>query len=152
MFLPALSPRSVLIGVIAVALAGCTDLPGEISRDTEPFDAIGEEALISAGGTEPFWNLAIAPEAGGYGAKYSTPDNLDGTQFALSRFAGNNGLGFSGEMEGKSVNLALTPGDCSDGMSDSVYPYTATLLLGDETLYGCAHTDTQPFVGGEGAP
>lgn len=152
MVLPTLPPRSFWIGIIAIGLAGCADTPGEISRDSKPFDGIDEAEVIDVGGTEPFWALTIIPDGDGYQAKYSTPDLIDGEVFSLTRFAGNNGLGFSGNWAEVEVTLALTPGDCSDGMSDRTYPYTATLLLGDETLYGCAHTDTQPFVGGEGAP
>jgi len=126
----------------------CSDIPGEISRDSAPFDGIDETALITAGGTEPFWSIAITPNENGYAAVYSTPELIDGVQFDASRFAGNNGLGFSGEVDGRTFNLALTPGDCSDGMSDRSFPYTATLLLGDVTLYGCAYTDIVPFSEG----
>lgn len=140
------------IGLCALALSACAETPGEISRDAAPFDGIDAAAKISAGGTEPFWGLEIEPQPQGFTAKYSTPDRPDGEPFAVTRFAGNNGLGFSGQWEGKAAILALTPGQCSDGMSDSIYPYTATLLLGDDTLYGCAHTDLEPITGGEGAP
>ena len=42
-------------------------------------------------------------------------------------------------------DLMITPGECSDGMSDRTYPYTATLLVGDEQRQGCAWTDSQPY-------
>ncbi|PKP63624.1 MAG: hypothetical protein CVT87_03330, partial [Alphaproteobacteria bacterium HGW-Alphaproteobacteria-9] len=71
----------------------------------------------------------------------------EGYDFAVERFAGNNGLGFSGTMEGAAVTITLTPGVCSDGMSDRTYPYVATIALGDETLRGCGYTDRQPFTG-----
>lgn len=137
---------------LTVALAACTETPGDISRDASPFDGINKAATISVGGTEPFWSLDIAPTAGGYEARYSTPEQPDLVPFAVSRFAGNNGLGFSGQTQRRSINLALTPGKCSDGMSDRTYPYTATLLIGDDTLYGCAHTDLEPFIEGEVVP
>jgi len=50
-------------------------------------------------------------------------------------------------MEGAAVTITLTPGACSDGMSDRTYPYVATIALGDETLRGCGYTDRQPFTG-----
>lgn len=132
-------------------LAGCNDMPGEISRDSKPFDGIDERAIITAGGTEPFWAVTIVPIDQGttdltIEANYSTPDMPEGQLFSMTRFAGNNGLGYSGNLNGQSVNLALTPGDCSDGMSERIYPYTATMLLGEETLYGCAHTDLESYV------
>jgi len=130
-------------------LAGCSETPGEITRDTEPFDAIGEQTSVSMVGTEPFWNLSVEPADGGYRGTFETPENIEGTTFRMVRFAGNNGIGFSGEMEGRIFQAAVTPGECSDGMSDRTYPYTATVVVGDETLYGCAYTDAQSYTGSE---
>ena len=83
--------------------------------------------------------------AGGGLALYATPENPDGSEFAVERFAGNNGLGISGRLDGAAFDLMITPGECSDGMSDRTYPYTATLLVGDEQRQGCAWTDSQAF-------
>jgi uncharacterized membrane protein len=141
--------HSLAAALLSCGIFACTDTPGEISRDSKPFDGIDEQAVVTAGGTEPFWSLTITPGGQGIDATYSTPELLDGVQFPVARFAGNNGLGFSGQMEGQAVNLALTPGSCSDGMSDRTYPYTATMLLGDATLYGCAHTSDEPYTPGE---
>ncbi|MEM6907413.1 MAG: hypothetical protein AAF494_01935 [Pseudomonadota bacterium] len=123
-------------------IAGCAQ-SDQISRDPEPYDGISASEKITLAGTEPFWSIRIDGEE----ATFSSPDQPDGTPFAVSRFAGNNGLGFSGELEGQSVQIALTPGECSDGMSDRVYPLTATIALGESTLYGCGYTDKQPFTG-----
>lgn len=138
-------------GLFAVILAqqACAPEPGEISRDSTPFDAIAESAEVTLVGNEPFWRMEITPSAQNYAATYSTPETIDGIAFSLTRFAGNNGLGFTGKLEDKPVQIALTPGDCDDTMSDASYPYTATVKLGEETLYGCAYTSDQPFTGGE---
>ncbi|WP_298334722.1 hypothetical protein [uncultured Erythrobacter sp.] len=141
-----------LIGVSPFFLAACNSTQGEISRDSEPFNEITQDAIISVGGTEPFWALTVTPVDEGYQARYSAPELPDGVEFSVSRFAGNNGLGFSGTLDEEAVSVAITPGDCSDGMSDRTYPYTATVLLGDLTLYGCAHTDLDPFEEGETIP
>lgn len=147
---PRLFPLAPLFAPLLL-LGACESEPGEITRDTEPFSDIAESATISALGNEPFWGLTIEPdgEGGGHVANYSSPDNIDGTRFAVTRFAGNNGLGFSGEMEQGHVSLAITPGDCSDTMSDRAYPYAATLSIGEQTLFGCAYTSDQPFTGEE---
>lgn len=137
-----------LIGLALVPLAACDDGPGEISRDASPFDGIDDAATITASGAEPFWNLRVAPVAQGYAAHYSAPELPEGETFLVNRFAGNNGLGFSGRWGGAPVNLTLTPGDCSDGMSEAIYPYTATLLLDQVTLYGCADTSDKPLTPG----
>ena len=78
---------------------------------------------------------------------YATPENPDGTRFAVERFSGLNGAGYSGTLDGATFDLTITPGTCSDDMSDRSYPYTATLLIGDEMREGCAWTDRQPFSG-----
>ena len=36
---------------------------------------------------------------------------------------------------------------CSDTMSDRIYPYTATLSLGETMLLGCGYTSDEPFSG-----
>lgn len=144
-----LLPIPVLALSGALMLVSCADTPGEISRDTQPFDDISATADITLLGTEPFWGIDITPDGEGFVARYSSPENLDGSQFAVSRFAGNNGIGFSGSLDGQAVQIALTPGQCSDGMSDRTYPYTATVALGDAVLYGCGHTSDQPFTGDE---
>lgn len=143
-------PFSVIASaLLAATLSACAPTEGDISRDTEPYDGIDAAAEIFIGGTEPFWALDITPAGDAYTARFSTPDDIDGSSFTVSRFAGNNGVGFSGDLDGRAVHASLTPGDCSDGMSDRSYPFIATVALGDVTLYGCAHTSDEPFIGDE---
>ena len=78
---------------------------------------------------------------------YSTPENQEGETIAVRRFAGNNGLGFSGMFDGAPFDMTITPGACSDGMSDRTYPFTVTLKLGEEQRNGCAWTERTPFTG-----
>ena len=139
----------VLLAMSALALASCSQDPGQISRDTQPFDGIAETASIAALGTEPFWGIDIEPASEGYSARYTSPEDLDGTTFEVARFAGNNGVSFSGELSGEAVQIALTPGECSDAMSDRAYPYTATVAIGARTLLGCGYTSDEPFTGDE---
>ena len=130
-------------------VAACSQSSGEIEHDTQAFDGIAAGASISVLGTEPFWGLSIEPDGDGYSATYSSPENIEGTRFAVDRFAGNNGVSYSGTLNGEALSASLTPGDCSDGMSDRTYPYVATVSLGDTTLLGCAYTSDQPFTGDE---
>lgn len=133
---------SVLLGLV-----GCAETPGEITRDTAPFDGIAEGATINALGNEPFWGIRIEPDEDGYSARYSSPENVDGKQFSVTRFAGNNGVGYSGELDGEAVQIAFTPEACDDTMSDRSYPYVATVSIGLTTLRGCAYTSDEPFTG-----
>lgn len=113
---------------------------------TEPapaYDGLSVDETVHFTGTEPFWGGEIADGA----ARYSTPENIEGSQFAVTRFAGNNGVTYSGTLDGRSFDLMITPGSCSDGMSDRTYPFVATLTLGEEQRNGCAWTDSQDFSG-----
>ena len=140
--------RSVTAALACLmALAACAGENGDgISRDTQPFSGIGEDEVIEVAGTEPFWGMTIDQAEGA--AAFSTPENIDGERFGIERFAGNNGLGFSGRLEsGEGITVTITPGECSDGMSDRTYPFTATAEVGERDLKGCAFTDTQGFEG-----
>ena len=123
-------------------LAACSAGPDE-AEDAEKFSGIADDEIVSLSGTEPFWNVEIRGDR----AIFSSPENLEGTGFPVERFAGLNGVSFSGRMDGASFDAMVTPGDCSDGMSDRTYPYTVTISLGAEQLNGCGHTDRQPFSG-----
>ena len=135
--------------LVPIGLIACAQETDEISRDTKPFDGVAATASISLLGTEPFWSVDITPGGDAFTARYSTPENIDGLQFPVTRFAGNNGVGFSGELSGAPVQIAVTPGECSDGMSDRTYPYTTTIAMGDATLFGCGYTSDEPFSGDE---
>jgi uncharacterized membrane protein len=41
-------------------------------------------------------------------------------------------------MAGAPLVMVLTPGPCSDGMSETVYPLKATVIRPGEALSGCA--------------
>lgn len=129
----------LVAAMAALALTACQqgeeagDVPGDAS-DTQAYDGIGEHDVVRFTGTEPFWGGQVA----GTRLTYSTPENIDGETIPVTRFAGRGGLSFSGNLDGRSLDLAITPGDCSDGMSDRIYPFVATLQLGSEQRNGCA--------------
>ena len=119
---------------------------GSIDESGAVFDAIAPDETITLTGTEPFWGLEIrSTPQGGHEARFSEPGDIDGRVFEAARFAGNNGLGFSGELAGRPVQIAITPGECSDAMSDRTYPFVATVAWGETTLLGCAYTDAAPY-------
>ena len=65
---------------------------------------------------------------------------LAGTAFAAKRTSEGKATVWAGTLEGKAFTLRIAPGTCSDGMSDTVYAYTAQVAFGDTTLSGCART------------
>ena len=133
--------------VLTAILAVCGCNPVAKQQGSTPAATTGPtiaaDETITVVGTEPFWGGTI--RAGQF--TYSTPENQDGEAIAVKRFAGNNGLGFSGLLRGETVDMTVTPGACSDGMSDRSFPYTITLRIGSDQREGCAFTDRQPFTG-----
>jgi uncharacterized membrane protein len=91
-------------------------------------------AAFRALGTEPFWSAAVA----GTRLTYTTPEDQQGKSIAVTRSDGPTRAELSGILAGAKLALEVTPGTCSDGMSDRVYPFTATLTIGGETRHGCA--------------
>lgn len=136
--------RRILVIAAMLLAAACT--PGQqdgIDPKGKTFDAIAPQEVVTLTGTEPFWNLRIEGDE----AVWTTPDDQPGTRFAATRFAGNNGLGFTGTLDGKPLTATLTPGECRDGMSDRRFPFVATIALSGETFEGCGYTTGQPFSG-----
>lgn len=102
------------------------DAPAIVAPDySGDFDALG---------TEPFWSVKI--RAGGL--TFSRPDHQDAIAPGVSlKVEGETGV-FDAVGGGRHVVLRLTPGECSDGMSDRRYAYFAEVRTGEERLKGCA--------------
>ena len=133
---------AILAGLM---LTACQTENGDGAPGTSPegFTGIGANETVSFTGTEPFWGGSVSGER----MIYKTPEDIDGSTIAVRRFSGQGGLGYSGTLDGRSFDMTITPGECSDGMSDRTFPYTVTLRIGEDTRFGCAWTDTQPFEG-----
>ncbi len=139
----------LLVGSVLVAACEGSSPKAEGNRVTEEetaaYSGIAPEEVLTLVGTEPFWGAEID----GGDLRWTTPENIEGTAIEVTRFAGNNGLGFSGTLEGEVMQVAVTPGACSDGMSDRTYPFTATIEIGDRQLNGCGYSDVQSYTGEE---
>ncbi|MGB7405900.1 MAG: hypothetical protein WA906_09435 [Pacificimonas sp.] len=147
---PAIRTAAITLAALAtLALAACSS--GGADGDAEPsraFSAIPPDEVVTAGGTEPFWSIEIEPRNGSPVASYTTPSTEE-TGIAVERFAGLNGVSWTGTLGGQPFAVMATLGPCSDGMSDRVYPYDALVEVRGETLSGCIHTDRQGFTGTE---
>lgn len=88
-------------------------------------------------GAEPFWNVTI----GKGGIVYQTPDTQPQT-FSYVDPVAAQGRSLDSmrvyRLPGQSNVLMIQKGNCSDTMSDRVYPYSATLVLNDTVKTGCA--------------
>ena len=90
---------------------------------------------IRAIGTEPFWGARVQ----GRCVTYSHPEDQSGTR-VWTKFSGEAANGtWSGSLGGKPFVMRTRPqANCSDGMSDNVYPIAVALTVGGEQRTGCA--------------
>lgn len=125
-------------------MAACSDpgvpeAPPEVQTDAVKADVIlggvDLNAPLRVLGTEPFWGVDISRA----GLVYSGLDRPE-------QRADNGGPTVQGTTadwsattdQGAALRITLIDTDCSDGMSDRTYPLTARVVIGQETLNGCA--------------
>jgi uncharacterized membrane protein len=120
----------ILLGLSTNLLANSPIAKGQTAK-IEEFTSVGNE---------PFWNVTVKKS----GIVYSTPDatkqtfpyvaplKADGRPADLVRVY---------QLRGKGNNMLIIKkvSNCSDTMSDNKYSYSATLLLGNRVLDGCAY-------------
>lgn len=144
--------RSCATIVLAALVAACQpagsdagDAPGVLpdAGETEAYDGIPPDETLRFVGTEPFWGGDVT----GGELTYSTIDDQDGTKIAVERFAGRGGLSYNGRLGEQDFAMTVTPLSCSDGMSDRTYPFTVTVVIGQETRNGCGWSESEPFEG-----
>ena len=116
-----LKPSALLF---AVGLAGCvTPTPGLVVP-----------GRFTALGTEPFWAARVE----GTRLTYSTPDDGQGRTIAVIRRDARESVVVEGLLDGSTLQIEVTTGPCSDGMSDIVYPFAVRRRIGDALAQGCA--------------
>ena len=142
---PLLLPAALLLLGLAACHSqsgGNGNVPGDTSYNA-PFREISPNDELHFVGTEPFWG----GKARGGALTYTTPEDPDGQSISVSRFAGRGGIALSGKFHGQTFDMAVTEGECSDGMSDKTYPFTVTLHVEGNIRDGCAWSDKHPISG-----
>lgn len=136
--------------VLGLTLTACSD-PAPTGSEAPPAPAqavLGDIDLnqpLRALGTEPFWAVEITPQDLAYTA-------VDAVEVRASNpgptIQGTTAVYAAAAPDGTALVVTLIATECSDGMSDRVYPLTARVELGSETLSGCAASvaflETQP--------
>lgn len=89
---------------------------------------------LTALGTEPFWSAQITGDI----LTYTTPETPDGIKAPVERSDQSDGTSFAAALDDKALVLEVKNDACSDGMSDTVYPMTVTLLIDGDPQQGCA--------------
>lgn len=141
--------RAAMILILALGLTACEpEIPGgEPAAATEPAAETPSDTVatlngvdltqpLSLIGTEPFWAIKTTPGS----IVFTTPDEQAGRSFMAAPIYLENG---AAQLKTGALEASLTPGPCSDGMSDRVYPLTAQVKLDGQTLKGCAMTTAQ---------
>lgn len=146
MRLPAALPLALL------ALGACTDsTPESPPADPAPvatvLGGVDLSQPLRALGTEPFWGVDITPETLAYSAVDATEVRANNPGPTIQ---GTTAVYASAGPDGTALVVTLIATECSDGMSDRVYPLTARVEIGQQTLNGCAASFA--FLHSEPAP
>ena len=70
--------------------------------------------------------------------EFSTPEDQKGQTIIATRDDTSIASTFSGTLKGKKFEVSIVPEKCSDGMSDTEYPFSAWLSTGGAMRHGCA--------------
>ena len=132
--------RPLLLTLSVLALSACSQDATETAapaNESPPVFLAGVDLAqpLRALGTEPFWAVDITPS----GLAYSGLDRP--AQRAPNPgpvIQGTTAVYATATESGPALVVTLIATECSDGMSDRVYPLTARIELGEETLNGCA--------------
>ncbi len=132
--------RAFAFAALILTLAACTDpAPTEPAPAPAPAPAVlGGVDLnepLRALGTEPFWAVEITPQDLAYSAVDAADVRAPNPGPTIQ---GTTAVYASATPDGAALVVTLIATECSDGMSDRVYPLTAKVELGPQTLNGCA--------------
>lgn len=124
----------IALSALVLGLAACQPAPklmmlGEVDL-SRPLRALG---------TEPFWGVEVSLDE----IVFTGVDRADFRAVGpVLRLAGAGAVFTAEDASGAELTLTLKPDKCSDGMSDWVYPLSAEVTFGGETLSGCAASQT----------
>lgn len=134
------------IAIAALSLAACATSEPPASTDAPVAKRpAGQEnappVAWRAIGTEPFWGVRV--ESGHL--VFTTPDDQDGRVLQASERNEGGATVYAGNDGGQAYALTITPGECSDGMSDRVFRFKAEFAIGDKRYSGCAAAAGDPW-------
>lgn len=121
----------------AWARLGLPEGEGWVARrflDEEPADPRVAPLPLRCLGTEPFWSLTVTEEA----ATYELPGAAPRALRPIGRAEGFRGFVLAFDDRGETRDLTVVRAECSDGMSDRPYGFTALVWnRGEEVGEGC---------------
>jgi len=134
--------RTPMMIAAVVVLAACSKgdeaAPASTPASAAPAAILGETDLnapVRVVGTEPFWSLDVTPQTLTYAP-------MEGEKTTVANpgptIQGTTAVYAAAAPDGTTLVVTLIATECSDGMSDRVYPLTARIEMGPTTLNGCA--------------
>jgi uncharacterized membrane protein len=145
----------IALGSLLVVLAACQPAGGPAepgpavltveTQEAKPAPPAGPIVLggvelsqpLRALGTEPFWGVEIKADELVY-------SGVDRPEMKMAnpgpRLQDGNAVIAARDTAGQAFTVTLRATECSDGMSDRVYPLEAEILYKGETLKGCANS------------
>ena len=105
--------------------------------------AASDLPALKCGGTEPFWGVKTQINGDMTFADPATMEVIPYSNTELINADGTSG-DFAFQIKGvdadnKSLKLNIFKSACNDGMSDTVFDYTAMVDLEDGILFGCCN-------------
>lgn len=144
--------RIFILGTLALAACGANDdrltdeqaaaaqnivVDAPVAIDQPPpIPATPAVAAYRAVGTEPGWALTIKGATMTYEGDYGS--------VKISEPTPANFRPAPGSYSGKRLKLTISPGPCSDGMSDLIYRQTVRLVADGKTVEGCGGGTVAP--------
>jgi len=145
-------PLLPVLAVLALAACSQAEAPTPAPEEPSPAPVLGGVDLagpVRALGTEPFWSVELT----GTEMVYTTPEPPERRAPQPAPVVQGTTATYETETtDGSPLTVTLVATECSDGMSDRVYPLTAMVKLGALELTGCAASSAALMSGGESGP
>lgn len=124
----------IMLAVLVLGVAACQPAPALTT-----LAGVDLAKPTRALGTEPFWGIEVSLDE----IVFTGVDRADfRASGPVLRMAGAGAVFTAKDASGAELTLTLKPDKCSDGMSDWVYPLSAEVKFGGETLTGCGASQT----------
>lgn len=122
---------AIAAGAATLALSACATIPAGPNTTLPPGS---ESGTYFAMGTEPGWTAEITPTQINYAGNYG--ETQIRVPVSVSRKT-QNGMHYSGRVDGKTVSVDIAYAECNDGMSDRTFAHRVSVTANGATYKGC---------------
>ncbi len=129
--------RLLICTLLALGFQNCKNQPPASVPATQSMEKVSGEKVVkfTCLGTEPFWYVKIEPDSG---IIYNQMDEgITRYPYSLPKKEGDKTI-FESSLSGSKIKITIYAEQCSDGMSDEMYPYVSKVEKDKTILSGCA--------------